>query len=245
MKQWWSEFPSHRKKALLVLGLSIVVLTAFVYVATRPGFWHQQSFFYEKDDGVWQGKVRGEQLTVSVDGRELQVSCDGAERIYRIEGDAGFENEIVLYQDEQEVFRGSYFEGLLRDKDGNIYFNLEITFSTGDGQVYVSQEDGSAVPQDPMDLGYGQVMDLLLGTEQETRGYWPAVFYVAVLLIVALVDLWWPKLNFQLLQHRHQFSVHRNIMDDEPSDWYYVRQTISRVVLYIAAGIILAVAFGQ
>ena len=232
---------ANRKKCLVLMVLSLAVLIGFVVFACQKGIWQQEHFLYEKADGVWQGTVRGEKLTLTMEGRTLRVSADGAERIYRLEGEAGVGKEIVLYEDDREVFRGSYHDDWMWDTNGEAHFGLRITFTTSDGNIYTASEDGSNEILQPWDLTEEQVVRLFLDPEPERRGQWYVVIYAVILLTVAFVDLWWPELGFRWSQMRHQAFVQRDIMDDEPSDWYYAIQKAVRIVIFISAAAILFV----
>lgn len=242
MKKKWLALDRRKKWIMLAMLLSALLLVVYVIFSNKPGIRLLEGFLAEKEEGVWQGKVLSETMTITRQGQELRLSRAGLEKTYRMEGEPETDSLLVIFEDGEEVFRGYYKNGCFLDENGEFAPSLDLTFSysTNMGDTHYIR-DGVEISGDEamLDLAHGEVVQLLTGGSSDTRGEWWMAIFAAVLLMMAFVFLWWPKLSFRMRLHRHQFWVYRDISDDEPSDWYYVEQKISIAVLVIGALVML------
>jgi len=242
MKQKWLALERRKKWILLAALLWVLFLTAYVVFCNQPGIKLLNGFLAEKEEGVWQGKVLSETMTITRQGRELHLSRAGLEKTYRMDGEPETDALLMIYEDGEEVFRGYYKGGYFLDENGDFQPSqfLTYSYSTSMGGTHYIR-DGVEISEEEamLDLTHGEVVQLLTGGSPDTRGEGWVVILVAVILVKAFVFLWWPLLSFRLRMHRHQFWVYRDVSDDEPSDWYYVEQKISIAILIIGALVLL------
>lgn len=227
--------PEERRAPLIVLAVGLLLIAAFLWLATQSGITYKGEFLKEQSENCWQGRVLGEETTVTwaetQTGAVLRVTCGSGEQTYELVGDR---ESLVLYTDGEETFRGGLSGGLLLDENGEFFSGMIIGVTTTQG-TYAVGENGELIADTPLHLSDSEAVQLLLGENETTRGEpWFALAAGALLLLLFL-DLWFPE-----------WAYYRNIRrwttgDPEPSDLYYVNRTIG----HIAEGVIFFVILGM
>ncbi len=244
MREKWRSLRMSRRVAICLLPVMIAVLIWYVQIASRPGIWHWEKFLYEQSENVWQGTVYGEELTViraaTADGGTLSLSSPIGDRNFRVEGQAEYEAPIVVYEDDREIFRGSWLtSGYLLDEKGDLAGDfMTITYGDSSGKTFI-MDDGVEREVTALDMGPSRVTGLILEPETSTRGMPEMAVFSAMLFLAALSMLWWPEWGFRVGRNRFSWYASGNMDDLEPSDFYYSTQNVGIVVAIGAAVVIM------
>ena len=228
--------PQERRVPLIVLAVGVLLIAVFLWLATRPGISYKGEFLARQAENCWQGQVLGEETTVTWtdtgDGAVVRIVCESGEREYELAGDR---EKLVLYEDGEARFRGSYHDGLLRGENGELIVGGTLSVTTTNGTYYID-DDGNQVRDSALYLTDGEAIALLLLNKTCTRGEPAMAIGAGIMLLLLFLDLWFPEWAYWL-------NIGRWTRDDpEPSDWYYTNRTIGHIlegglfVVFLAMG---------
>lgn len=233
----WEALDKEKKLAVILLPVGILLMILSLLLATQKGIAYKGGFLPQKEENLWRGYVDGQKTTVTwsetASGPSLEITCGEGSTVYSMTGDA---DDLVLYRDGEERFRGTYRESFLWDEAGEPEWG-EVTVSYGEGTKYYIDNNGEQQVDTPLRLPAPSAVKLLLRQGETTRGE-PLVLLAAAFALAALcVDLWYPELMYRLEIGRWTYG------EPEPSELYYTSRMVGQIVMGLCFLVLLAVPF--
>lgn len=200
-----------------------VLLAVYLWAALRPGVWLRNVFLYQQADGSFSGKdPYGRYMLDITSARgetDVQFCLDNVPTRYRICTESS--SHVEIYREEQLLFsggaQGEAGDALLWKDSGGLADDIRVVVN---GEY--TQEDLQPSCQ--------WLYNVAVGGRRETRGDVSFLVPMAMLAILLVLDVKWPRLFWTL---RHGLEV----SGGEPSEWYFTYQKIGRVAM--ALGIVL------
>lgn len=200
-----------------------VLLAVYLWAALRPGVWLRNAFLYQQADGSFSGRDSYGRYALDITSApgetDVQFCLDDVPTRYRI----CMENSshVEIYREEQLLFSGSAEgepgDAVLWNKNGGLADDIRVVVN---GEY--TQEDLQPSCQ--------WLYNVAVGGRRETRGDVSFLVPMALLAILLVLDVKWPRLFWQL---RHGLEV----SGGEPSEWYFTCQKMGRAAM--ALGIVL------
>ena len=212
------------KMRLCIAALAVAVLLAvYLWAALRPGVWLRNAFLYQQADGSFSGRDSYGRYVLSIASApgetDVQFCLDDVPTRYRI----CMENSshVEIYREEQLLFsggaQGEAGDALLWKDSGGLADDIRVVVN---GEY--TQEDLQPSCQ--------WLYNVAVGGRRETRGDVSFLVPMALLAILLVLDVKWPRLFWTL---RHGLEV----SGGEPSEWYFTCQKMGRAAM--ALGIVL------
>ena len=209
-------------------GLAVAVLLAvYLWAALRPGVWLRNAFLYQQADGSFSGRDPYGRYALDITSArgetDVQFYLDDVPMRYRIctEAAAGSSPAVKIYREELLLFSGSAVgepgNAVLWNKNGGLADDIRVVVN---GEY--TQEDLQPSCQ--------WLYNVAVGGRRETRGDVSFLIPMALLAVLLVLDVKWPRLFWTL---RHGLEV----SGGEPSEWYFTCQKIGRAAM--ALGIVL------
>lgn len=200
-----------------------VLLAVYLWAALRPGVWLRNAFLYQQADGSFSGKDSygryALDITPAPGETDVQFCLDDVPTRYRICTENSSHMEI--YREELLLFsggaQGEAGDALLWKDSGGLADDIRVVVN---GEY--TQEDLQPSCQ--------WLYNVAVGGRRETRGDVSLLVPMALLAILLVLDVKWPRLFWQL---RHGLEV----SGGEPSEWYFTCQKMGRAAM--ALGIVL------
>lgn len=200
-----------------------VLLAVYLLAALRPGVWLRNTFLYQQADGSFSGKdFYGRyalDITSAPGETDVQFCLDDVPTRYRICTENS--SHVEIYREEQLLFsggaQGEAGDALLWKDSGGLADDIRVVVN---GEY--TQEDLQPSCQ--------WLYNVAVGGRRETRGDVSFLVPMALLAILLVLDVKWPRLFWTL---RHGLEV----SGGEPSEWYFTCQKIGRAAM--ALGIVL------
>ena len=200
-----------------------VLLAVYLWTALRPGVWLRNAFLYQQADGSFSGRDPYGRyvldITPAPGETDVQFCLDDVPTRYRICTENG--SHVEIYREEQLLFSGSAEgepgDAVLWNKNGGLADDIRVVVN---GEY--TQEDLQPSCQ--------WLYNVAVGGRRETRGDVSFLVPMALLAILLMLDVKWPRLFWQL---RHGLEV----SGGEPSEWYFTCQKMGRAAM--ALGIVL------
>ena len=200
-----------------------VLLAVYLWAALRPGVWLRNAFLYQQADGSFSGKdFYGRyalDITSAPGETDVQFCLDDVPTRYRICTENS--SHVEIYREEQLLFsggaQGEAGDALLWKDSGGLADDICVVVN---GEY--TQEDLQPSCQ--------WLYNVAVGGRRETRGDVSFLVPMALLAILLVLDVKWPRLFWTL---RHGLEV----SGGEPSEWYFTCQKIGRAAM--ALGIVL------
>lgn len=204
-----------------------VLLAVYLWAALRPGVWLRNAFLYQQADGSFSGRDSYGRYALDITSArgetDVQFCLDDVPMRYRIctEAAAGSSPAVKIYREELLLFSGSAVgepgAAILWNKNGGLADDIRVVVN---GEY--TQEDLQPSCQ--------WLYNVAVGGRRETRGDVSFLVPMAMLAILLVLDVKWPRLFWTL---RHGLEV----SGGEPSEWYFTCQKIGRAAM--ALGIVL------
>ena len=204
-----------------------VLLAVYLWAALRPGVWLRNAFLYQQADGSFSGRDSYGRYALDITSArgetDVQFCLDDVPMRYRIctEAAAGSSPAVKIYREELLLFSGSAVgepgAAILWNKNGGLADDIRVVVN---GEY--AQEDLQPSCQ--------WLYNVAVGGRRETRGDVSFLIPMALLAILLVLDVKWPRLFWTL---RHGLEV----SGGEPSEWYFTCQKIGRAAM--ALGIVL------
>lgn len=204
-----------------------VLLAVYLWAALRPGVWLRNAFLYQQADGSFSGKDSYGRYALDITSArgetDVQFCLDDVPTRYRIytEAAVGSGPSVKIYREELLLFSGSAVgepgNAVLWNKNGGLADGIRVVVN---GEY--TQEDLQPSCQ--------WLYNVAVGGRRETRGDVSFLVPMALLAILLVLDVKWPRLFWTL---RHGLEV----SGGEPSEWYFTCQKIGRAAM--ALGIVL------
>lgn len=200
-----------------------VLLAVYLWAALRPGVWLRNAFLYQQADGSFSGKDSYGRYALDITSApgetDVQFCLDDVPTRYRICTENS--SHVEIYREEQLLFsggaQGEAGDALLWKDSGGLADDICVVVN---GEY--TQEDLQPSCQ--------WLYNVAVGGRRETRGDVSFLVPMALLAILLVLDVKWPRLFWQL---RHGLEV----SGGEPSEWYFTCQKIGRAAM--ALGIVL------
>lgn len=200
-----------------------VLLAVYLWAALRPGVWLRNAFLYQQADGSFSGKDSygryALDITPAPGETDVQFCLDDVPTRYRICTENSSHMEI--YREELLLFsggaQGEAGDALLWKDSGGLADDIRVVVN---GEY--TQEDLQPSCQ--------WLYNVAVGGRRETRGDVSFLVPMAMLAVLLVLDVKWPRLFWQL---RHGLEV----SGGEPSEWYFTCQKMGRAAM--ALGIVL------
>ena len=200
-----------------------VLLAVYLWAALRPGVWLRNAFLYQQADGSFSGRdFYGRyalDITSAPGETDVQFCLDDVPTRYRICTENS--SHVEIYREEQLLFsggaQGEAWDALLWKDSGGLADDICVVVN---GEY--TQEDLQPSCQ--------WLYNVAVGGRRETRGDVSFLVPMALLAILLVLDVKWPRLFWQL---RHGLEV----SGGEPSEWYFTCQKMGRTAM--ALGIVL------
>lgn len=212
----------NKKKIKYILIFTVACILSFLYLfsAFRKGIWYKGYFLYQVKENEWSGTVFHETLhlirTPSDHNIQLYATWGNESETYSVsyKESNNAPIPITIYKSEEPIFNGYYdsFHHLLNN-DGNLFFELEVITHYSSPSANVDWQPSETL-----------LARLALEDNTSFRGDLNMVLIVALLAIILLLDIKFPKLFFYL---SHGLYVN----SPEPSSFYTTAQMISRVII--------------
>ena len=205
-------------------ALAVVVLLAvYLWAALRPGVWLRNAFLYQQADGSFSGRDSYGRYALDITSApgetDVQFWLDDVPTRYRICTENG--SHVEIYREEQLLFsggaQGEAGDALLWKNSGGLADDIRVVVN---GEY--TQEDLQPSCQ--------WLYNVAVGGRRETRGDVSFLVPMALLAVLLVLDVKWPRLFWQL---RHGLEV----SGGEPSEWYFTCQKMGRAAM--ALGIVL------
>ncbi len=205
-------------------ALAVVVLLAvYLWAALRPGVWLRNAFLYQQADGSFSGRDSYGRYALDITSApgetDVQFWLDDVPTRYRICTENG--SHVEIYREEQLLFsggaQGEAGDALLWKNSGGLADDIRVVVN---GEY--TQEDLQPSCQ--------WLYNVAVGGRRETRGDVSFLVPMAMLAVLLVLDVKWPRLFWQL---RHGLEV----SGGEPSEWYFTCQKMGRAAM--ALGIVL------
>ena len=204
-----------------------VLLAVYLWAALRPGVWLRNAFLYQQADGSFSGRDSYGRYALDITSArgetDVQFCLDDVPTRYRIytEAAVGSGPSVKIYREEQLLFSGGAHgeagDALLWKDSGGLADDIRVVVN---GEY--TQEDLQPSCQ--------WLYNVAVGGRRETRGDVSFLVPMAMLAILLVLDVKWPRLFWSL---RHGLEV----SGGEPSEWYFTCQKIGRAAM--ALGIVL------
>lgn len=214
--------PSKMRIGAAALAVA-VLLAVYLWAALRPGVWLRNAFLYQQADGSFSGKDSygryALDITFARGETDVQFCLDDVPTRYRIYTENS--SHVEIYREEQLLFsggaQGEAGDALLWKDSGGLADDICVVVN---GEY--TQEDLQPSCQ--------WLYNVAVGGRRETRGDVSFLVPMALLAILLVLDVKWPRLFWTL---RHGLEV----SGGEPSEWYFTCQKIGRAAM--ALGIVL------
>lgn len=208
-----------------------VLLAVYLWAALRPGVWLRNAFLYQQADGSFSGRDSYGRYALDITSApgetDVQFCLDDVPTRYRIytEAAVGSGPSVKIYREELLFFSGSAVgepgNAVLWNKNGGLADDIRVVVN---GEY--TQEDLQPSCQ--------WLYNVAVGGRRETRGDVSFLVPMALLAILLVLDVKWPRLFWTL---RHGLEV----SGGEPSEWYFTCQKIGRAAMVLGI-VLLAVA---
>ena len=200
-----------------------VLLAVYLWAALRPGVWLRNAFLYQQADGSFSGRDFYGRYALDITSArgetDVQFCLDDVPTRYRICTENS--SHVEIYREEQLLFsggaQGEAGDALLWKDSGGLADDIRVVVN---GEY--TQEDLQPSCQ--------WLYNVAVGGRRETRGDVSFLVPMALLAILLVLDVKWPRLFWTL---RHGLEV----SGGEPSEWYFTCQKIGRAAM--ALGIVL------
>ena len=200
-----------------------VLLAVYLWAALRPGVWLRNAFLYQQADGSFSGRDSYGRYALDITSApgetNVQFCLDDVPTRYRICTENS--SHVEIYREEQLLFsggaQGEAWDALLWKDSGGLADDICVVVN---GEY--TQEDLQPSCQ--------WLYNVAVGGRRETRGDVSFLVPMALLAILLVLDVKWPRLFWQL---RHGLEV----SGGEPSEWYFTCQKMGRTAM--ALGIVL------
>lgn len=200
-----------------------VLLAVYLWAALRPGVWLRNAFLYQQADGSFSGRDSYGRYVLSIASApgetDVQFCLDDVPTRYRICTENS--SHVEIYREEQLLFsggaQGEAGDALLWKDSGGLADDIRVVVN---GEY--TQEDLQPSCQ--------WLYNVAVGGRRETRGDVSFLVPMAMLAVLLVLDVKWPRLFWQL---RHGLEV----SGGEPSEWYFTCQKMGRAAM--ALGIVL------
>lgn len=200
-----------------------VLLAVYLWAALRPGVWLRNAFLYQQADGSFSGRDSYGRYALDITSArgetDVQFCLDDVPTRYRICTENS--SHVEIYREELLLFsggaQGEAGEALLWKDSGGLADDIRVVVN---GEY--TQEDLQPSCQ--------WLYNVAVGGRRETRGDVSFLVPMALLAILLVLDVKWPRLFWQL---RHGLEV----SGGEPSEWYFTCQKMGRAAM--ALGIVL------
>lgn len=213
-----------RKMRVGAAALAVAVLLAvYLWAALRPGVWLRNAFLYQQADGSFYGRDPYGRYALDITSApgetDVQFCLDDVPTRYRICTENS--SHVEIYREELLLFsggaQGEAGDALLWKDSGGLADDIRVVVN---GEY--TQEDLQPSCQ--------WLYNVAVGGRRETRGDVSFLVPMAMLAILLVLDVKWPRLFWQL---RHGLEV----SGGEPSEWYFTCQKMGRAAM--ALGIML------
>ena len=200
-----------------------VLLAVYLWAELRPGVWLRNAFLYQQADGSFSGKDSYGRYALDITSArgetDVQFCLDDVPTRYRICTESS--SHVEIYREEQLLFsggaQGEAGDALLWKDSGGLADDIRVVVN---GEY--TQEDLQPSCQ--------WLYNVAVGGRRETRGDVSFLVPMAMLAVLLVLDVKWPRLFWTL---RHGLEV----SGGEPSEWYFTCQKIGRAAM--ALGIVL------
>ena len=200
-----------------------VLLAVYLWAALRPGVWLRNAFLYQQADGSFSGRDSYGRYALDITPApgeiDVQFCLDDVPTRYRICTENS--RHVEIYREEQLLFsggaQGEAGDALLWKDSGGLADDIRVVVN---GEY--TQEDLQPSCQ--------WLYNVAVGGRRETRGDVSVLVPMAMLAILLVLDVKWPRLFWTL---RHGLEV----SGGEPSEWYFTCQKMGRAAM--ALGIVL------
>lgn len=214
---------SHKMR-LCIAALAVAVLLAvYLWAALRPGVWLRNAFLYQQAEGSFSGRDSYGRYALDITSApgetDVQFCLDDVPTRYRICTENS--SHVEIYREEQLLFSGS-----AQGEAGDALLWKDSGGLADDIRVVVNGE----YTQEDLQPSCQWLYNVAVGGRRETRGDVSFLVPMAMLAILLVLDVKWPRLFWQL---RHGLEV----SGGEPSEWYFTCQKIGRAAM--ALGIVL------
>lgn len=217
-------FSNHKKLGVIITSiLTFALLALYLYAASLPGIWHQNTFLYKQDDGSFLGKNAYAEyemhITEKSHGTSVAFRVNDTIRNYLIIQD---NNSVEIYENEKSVFSGTVITigdtYILNDIAGPIDFTVSTT----------SKDDYFTVPDENEQYpSYTALYNRAIRNNTDRRGNFLMVFVTALLAIFLIIDIKYPDFFFLLKYRMH-------VDGGSPSEFYRFGQKTGRIISVIA-----------
>ena len=200
-----------------------VLLAVYLWAALRPGVWLRNAFLYQQADGSFSGRDSYGRYALDITSApgetDVQFCLDDVPTRYRIYTENS--SHVEIYREGQLLFsggaQGEAGDALLWKDSGGLADDIRVVVN---GEY--TQEDLQPSCQ--------WLYNVAVGGRRETRGDVSFLVPMAMLAILLVLDVKWPRLFWTL---RHGLEV----SGGEPSEWYFTCQKMGRAAM--ALGIVL------
>lgn len=200
-----------------------VLLAVYLWAALRPGVWLRNAFLYQQADGSFSGRDSYGRYALDITSArgetDVQFCLDDVPTRYRICTESS--SHVEIYREELLLFSGSAVgepgDAVLWNKNDGLADGIRVVVN---GEY--TQEDLQPSCQ--------WLYNVAVGGRRETRGDVSFLVPMAMLAVLLVLDVKWPRLFWTL---RHGLEV----SGGEPSEWYFTCQKIGRAAM--ALGIVL------
>lgn len=200
-----------------------VLLAVYLWAALRPGVWLRNAFLYQQADGSFSGRDFYGRYALDITSArgetDVQFCLDDVPTRYRICTENS--SHVEIYREEQLLFsggaQGEAGDALLWKDSGGLADDIRVVVN---GEY--TQEDLQPSCQ--------WLYNVAVGGRRETRGDVSFLVPMALLAVLLVLDVKWPRLFWTL---RHGLEV----SGGEPSEWYFTCQKMGRAAM--ALGIVL------
>lgn len=200
-----------------------VLLAVYLWAALRPGVWLRNAFLYQQADGSFSGRDSYGRYALDITSArgetDVQFCLDDVPTRYRIYTENS--SHVKIYREEQLLFSGG-----AQGKAGDALLWKDSGGLADDIRVVVNGE----YTQEDLQPSCQWLYNVAVGGRRETRGDVSFLVPMALLAILLVLDVKWPRLFWTL---RHGLEV----SGGEPSEWYFTCQKIGRAAM--ALGIVL------
>lgn len=200
-----------------------VLLAVYLWAALRPGVWLRNAFLYQQADGSFSGRDSYGRYALDITSArgetDVQFCLDDVPTRYRICTENS--RHVEIYREEQLLFSGS-----AQGEAGDALLWKDGGGLADDIRVVVNGE----YTQEDLQPSCQWLYNVAVGGRRETRGDVSVLVPMAMLAILLVLDVKWPRLFWQL---RHGLEV----SGGEPSEWYFTCQKMGRAAM--ALGIVL------
>ena len=213
---------SKRRVGAAALAVA-VLLAAYLWAALRPGVWLRNAFLYQQADGSFSGRDSYGRYALDITSArgetDVQFCLDNVPTRYRICTENS--SHVEIYREEQLLFSGG-----AQGEAGDALLWKDSGGLADDICVVVNGE----YMQEDLQPSCQWLYNVAVGGRRETRGDVSFLVPKAMLAVLLVLDVKWPRL-FWTLRHGMEVS------GGEPSEWYFTCQKMGRAAM--ALGIVL------